>query len=102
QAHDVLGFPVRFFQNGDDVLERLPELAGEIARFPPAFAGPADLPGDEDQRSLGGDAVGEALGAGPARRLQDLHSGALSLKRCSLPVSVRGSVSTNSIARGYL
>ena len=52
---------------------------------------------------LRGDAVGEALGARPAGRLQDLHHAFfLSLKRCSFPVSVRGSVSTNSTARGYL
>lgn len=30
------------------------------------------------------------------------QAGSRSLKRCSLPVSVRGSVARNSIARGYL
>src|SRR5688572_9575218 len=102
ETHDVLGFSLRFLQHRDDVLQGLPKLPRKVARFPLALAGPADLPGDEDERALGGDAVREALGAGPPRRLQDRHSGALSLKRCSLPVSVRGSVSTNSIARGYL
>src|SRR5687767_336882 len=101
EAHDVLGLAAGLRQDGEDVLERLAELPGEIARFPPALAGPADLAGDEDDLAAGDDAVREALGARPARRLKDFHA-ALNLKRCSFPVSVRGSVSTNSIARGYL
>src|SRR5262245_16836710 len=103
QPHDVLRPAVRFFQDFQNIEKTLPELAGEVVRFPLAFAGPADLAGDEHQRSAGGDAVGKALGACPARRLKNFHfSVPLSLKRCSFPVSVRGSVSTNSIARGYL
>src|SRR3954469_17034492 len=106
QPHDVLGLAVRFGQHGQDVLDCLPELAGDIARFPFALAGPADLAGDEDELPRAGDAVRAALGAGPARRLGDLQSAhcarPLSLKRWTFPVSVRGSASRNSIARGYL
>src|SRR5436190_3775310 len=103
QPHDVLRLAVRLCEHLDDVLQRLLELAGEVARFPSSLAGPADLSGDEDELAAGGDAVGEALGACPAGRLQDLHHDCfLSLKRCTLPVSVRGSVSMNSICRGYL
>ena len=53
---------------------------------------------------LGGDAVGEALAPAPSPAAAGSASSLrfLSLNRCSLPVSVRGSASTNSIARGYL
>ena len=97
------GLPLACGENVQDVLDGLAELAGEGFFLPFALAGPADLPGDEHQLAAGGDAVGEALGARPVGRLQNLHHAVfLSLKRCSFPVSVRGSVSTNSIARGYL
>src|SRR5690348_8424953 len=103
EAHQVFGFSPGLSQHVEDVLQRLPELPGERALAPFALAGPADLAGDEDELALRGDAVGEALRPRPARRLQRLdHRCALSLKRCSLPVSVRGSESTNSTARGYL
>src|SRR5689334_17940793 len=102
QPHDVLGPAVRFLQDREDVFQGLPELPGEVARLPLALAAPADLAGDEDQLAARGDAVGETLGPGPARRLQDLHGQPLSLKRCTLPVSVRGSASMNSTMRGYL
>ena len=54
--------------------------------------------------ATGGHAVGIALGHGPAFGLQHLlhHASVRSRKRCSLPVSVRGSVVRNSTARGYL
>ena len=62
---------------------------------------PADLAADEDLGAAGGDAIGISLGRRPSGRLQEFH-GVFSLKRCSLPVSVRGSLATNSISRGYL
>src|SRR6185503_19768617 len=102
QANDVLRLAVGFREHGEDVLDGLPELPCEIARLPFAFAGPADLPGDEDEVALGGDAVREAFRSRPAGRLQNFHCGFLSLKRCTFPVSVRGNASTNSMARGYL
>src|SRR5688572_20766136 len=102
QAHDVLGPSVRLREHFEDVGERLAELAREIARFPFAFAGPAHLAGNEHELPARSDSIGEAFRSRPAGRLEDIHGEVLSLKRCSLPVSVRGSVSTNSMARGYL
>src|SRR6185437_12814889 len=102
----MMWLTARLGEHFEDVGERLAELAGEVACSPFALR-PADLAGDEHELALRGDAVRKAFRARPAGRLQDLHHGAhfpvgLSLKRCSVPVSVRGSVSTNSIARGYL
>src|SRR5260221_1465896 len=103
EAHDVLRLAAGLRQDFGDVLQRLLELAGEVVRFPFAFTGPADLAGDEDELAAGRDAVGEAARLGPTGRLERLHHDVfLSLKRCTLPVSVRGSVSMTSIARGYL
>src|SRR5712664_663570 len=105
EAHDVLRFAVCLLQYRNYVLKSLPELAGEVVRLPFSFAGPADLARDEHQFSPGCDAVGEALRFRPAGRLQDLHAHVaepLSLKRCNLPVSVRGRSPTNSTERGYL
>src|SRR5207302_11182727 len=103
EPHEVLRSAARLRQYLDDVLQRLLELAGEIVRLPFALAGPTDLPGDEHQLAARGDAVGEAARLGPRRRLQELHHACfLSLKRCTLPVSVRGSASMNSTALGYL
>jgi hypothetical protein len=70
----------------------------KLVSLPLALAGVAHLPRDVDgSAAFHRDAAGEALRFRPTGRLQDLHQ-----KRCSLPVSVRGSASTNSIARGYL
>src|SRR4029077_6812971 len=106
QPHDVLGFAFGLFQDGNYIQERLAELAGEVAPPPFALGLPADLAGDEPQRAARRDAVGEALRPRPAGRLKDPQSAHLcipfSLNRCSLPVSVRGSVSVNSTRRGYL
>src|SRR5262249_35339768 len=106
EPHDVLRSSAGLRQHLDDVLQRLLELAGEVVRFPLALAGPADLSGDEDELAARDDAVGEAARFRPRRRLQYLHHAhfpvCLNLKRCTLPVSVRGSVSMNSICRGYL
>src|SRR5256885_4459236 len=103
EPHDVMRLAARLGQDLEDVGDRLAELAGEVARSPFALRRPANLAGDEDQAAFRHDAVGVALGARPAGRLQDLHHACfLNLKRCSLPVSVRGSVSTNVMARGYL
>src|SRR5687768_16712016 len=107
EAHDVLGPAFRLLQHLENVLDGLAELAGEGFFLSLALAGPADLAGDEHQPAAGDDAVGEAFGARPGRRLQDLHhahlpSWFLSLNRCSFPVSVRGNSATNSTARGYL
>src|SRR5256885_14958259 len=103
KPHEVMWLAARFGQHLKDVGDRLAELAGEVTRSPFALRRPANLAGDEDQAAFRHDAVGVALGARPAGWLQDLHHACfLSLNRCSLPVSVRGSVSTNSMARGYL
>src|SRR6267378_2805736 len=89
-------------QDFQDIFQRLAELPGKRSIEPFALAAPADLAADENQAALAGNPVGEALRPRPARRLQDLHRHCLSLKRCSLPVSVRGKASTNSTTRGYL
>src|SRR5688572_6776074 len=103
EAHDVLRLAFRLLENLEDVLDGLAELAGEGFFLPLALAGPADLAGDEHQPAADDDAVGEALGARPGGWLEYLHHAVfLSLKRWSFPVSVRGRVSTNSMARGYL
>src|SRR5581483_8165912 len=107
EADDVLGASARLRQHVEDVFQRLAELPRERALLPFALPRPADLAGDEHQPALRDDAVGEALRTRPAGRLQSLpHRGfppaAFSLNRCTLPVSVRGSASMNSTARGYL
>ena len=112
--HDVLRPPARLGEHRDDVRESLPRLRGEVVGLERLRGVPADLAADRDERAARGDAVRVAFRLRPAGRLQDLQHGLLlcrvrqadaiwrSLKRCSLPVSVRGSDSTNSIARGYL
>src|SRR5438552_8526679 len=102
QAHEVLGLAAGLRQDFQDIFQRLPELPGKRSIEPFAPAAPADLPADENQPALAGNPVGEALRPRPARRLEDLHSLCLSLKRCSWPVSVRGKASTNCTTRGYL
>src|SRR3990172_11477474 len=72
-AADVLGPGARFGENGENVLQRLPRLAGEVAGFEFLLRVPADLARDEDQPPLGDDAVGIAFGLGPARKLKDFH-----------------------------
>src|SRR5689334_21049066 len=71
EAHDVLRLAVRLLQDIEDVLQSLPELAGEAALPPFALAGPADLAGDEHELAARGDAVGKPSGTRPAGRLQD-------------------------------
>src|SRR2546426_8485516 len=102
QPPEVLGLAAGLRQDVQDIFQRLPELPGKRSVEPFALAAPADLATDENQPALAGNPVGEALRPRPARRLQDLHSHCLSLKRCSLPVSVRGKASANSTPRGYL
>jgi hypothetical protein len=53
-------------QLGDDVLERLARLHGEIVAVEHALSVPADHAGDEHLAATGGHAVGVALGARPA------------------------------------
>src|SRR5258706_8137889 len=97
----------RLGENRQDVGERLPELSGECFVDDAALSIAADLAGDDHLPAGHVNAVRKTLGPCPAGRLQDAHHGAhlpsiLSLKRCSLPVSVRGSAATNSTSRGYL
>src|SRR5437763_10057894 len=60
-------------EDGEDVGERLAELAGEILALEPFLGVPADHPRGDDQPPPGRDAVGIALGARPAGREQILH-----------------------------
>src|SRR3990172_1903234 len=107
-ADDVLGPAARLCENGQGVAQRLAELAGKRPLLEDALRIEGHLSRDVDGGSAScGDAVRIALRAHPAGRLQDPDHGALlpsvlSLKRCSLPVSVRGSEATNSTSRGYL
>src|SRR5438093_756396 len=72
-AHDVLGPGAGFGQHGDDVLQRLPRLAREIAGVETTLCVPADHAADADGAAAGGDTVAVALGGDPAARLQDIH-----------------------------
>ena len=74
-ARDVLGPGARLGEHGDYILQRLPRLAGEIARLEFALLVPADLAGDEHLAAAGRDAVGIAARRGPACGVQDLHKG---------------------------
>src|SRR5688572_14699980 len=97
----MLGPALGLGEDREDVVHRLRELAGKRGLLPLTLPGRADLAGDENELPAGTNAMRKAFGAGPAGRLENFHK-TLNLKRCSLPVSVRGSESTNSIARGYL
>src|SRR3954471_24031208 len=107
-AHDVPRFAAGFRQDGDHVHQRALDLRDEIAADEVRILGPADLPGDEDEPAVGGDAVGIALRRLPAFRLQELKIAHAPphfwrrRKRWILPVGVFGSASTNITARGYL
>ena len=95
---------------GGDVLQRLADLAGEVVGFELLIAIPADLPGDVDLPSLGGDTVGKAFGGFPIGRMQDFMGrgfthvavSSFNRNRCTLPVAVLGSASMNLTERGYL
>src|SRR2546422_2609382 len=107
--NEVLGTRARFGEHGDDVRKRLARLRHQVGGLELLRRIPADLARDKHQLTTSRNAVRIALGRRPVRRLQYLHDEATfacadwhSLKRCSLPVSVRGSDGTYSIARGYL
>src|SRR6476620_11835991 len=102
-AHDVFRSAAGLRQYCQGVLEGLPELAGKCFILKNALCVESNLARHEYRRSTpDGNAVGKTLRLHPARWLQNFHEGILSLKRCSFPVSVRGSSATNSMARGYL
>src|SRR5439155_20847688 len=108
-SNEVLGTRARFGEHGDHVRKRLARLRHQIGGPELLPSIPADLARDKHQLTTGCNAVRISLGRRPVRRLQYLHDAATfawadwrSLNRCSLPVSVRGSDGTYSIARGYL
>src|SRR5262249_2466098 len=79
-------------------------LSREILALETLLHGPTDLAGDEHLLAVRGDAVGITLRSRPRGRLQyfDHRVSWRRRKRCSFPVSVRGSVVRNSMRRGYL
>jgi hypothetical protein len=89
-------------QHGDDVAQRLLGLRDEVVGLELLLGVPADLATDEDLRAARRHTVGISLGGQPIRAVAGTSCLSLSLKRCSLPVSVRGRLATNSISRGYL
>ena len=109
-AHDVLRSGSGLRQHRARVLERLTELRHELAGREGLVGAPSDLARDEDELALRLDAVRVAPAALPARRRQravSRHEDAPRArsrrrKRWTFPVSVRGSASRNSTARGYL
>src|SRR5262249_46099204 len=122
QPHDVGGRAAGLFEHRGDVLQREPRLRDE-AVGEAAIAVLPDHAADEHHAAMRQDAVGEALRPRPAGRPQHLVGSAIvrhgrlqdaswcgaasrarrrSSKRCSLPVWVRGSAATYSMARGYL
>ena len=124
QPCDMLRPPACFGQHRHDVGQCLPRLSHELVRFERAVCVPSHLPGDKDDPPCRGDAVRVAARLCPRRWLENLHAvlrwsfrlrfvshcfcPALARscwrrrKRWSLPVSVRGRLAVNSIARGYL
>ena len=103
QPHDVLGAGVGLGEHGDDVAQRLADLAGHVGGRERAGLVPADLAADEHEPARRLDPVRVAARLRPARRLQAPHGARpRSTLRCTLPVGVRGSASRNLIRRGYL
>ena len=74
-AHDVLGLGAGLGQHRHHVVQRLAHLAGQVVGVELALPVPADHAGDEDLAAAHGHAVGIALGARPAGRLQYLCHG---------------------------
>src|SRR5688500_10950748 len=72
-ADDMLGSGAVHGQNVEDVLERLPELAGQIGRSELLLFVPADDAGRKDGPTARRDAVRIAFGPRPAGRKQRLH-----------------------------
>src|SRR5262249_27760093 len=90
---------------------RLAHLADEIVGLELAARIPSDLAGDEDGDAARRDAVRVAARPRPSGWLQDSHELMSAFTCCpsvrrrnrwSLPDSVRGNASRNSMARGYL
>jgi NAD(P)-dependent dehydrogenase (short-subunit alcohol dehydrogenase family) len=73
-ARDVPRRGPCFGQHGDDVLQRLAHLTGEVVRLEAALGVPADLPGDEDVCAFGGDAVTVAAWLYPSGWLKNTHA----------------------------
>src|SRR5690349_7961364 len=107
QPNEMLGAPACRGEHGDDVLERPTRLRHQTTvHDDPALRVPPDLARDAHHAPFGRDAVGVPRARGPVGRANlcrhQIVSCCRSRYRCNLPVSVRGSLSTNSIRRGYL
>ena len=100
-AHHVLRPGTPFGQHRQHIAQGLRGLGDEIIALELLLRIPANLAANKDLGATCGHAVGVALGRHPAGRMEVFH-GVFSLKRCSLPVSVRGSLSRKVISRGYL
>ena len=97
----MLGPGATLGQHRQHIAQGLRGLGNEIIALELLLRVPANLTAHKNLGAACGHAVGVALGRHPAGRMEVFH-GVFSLKRCSLPVSVRGSLSRNSISRGYL
>jgi hypothetical protein len=62
----VLGLRLHCGEHGDDVVQRLPRLCGEVVAVEHALRVPADLAGREQQAAARGDAVGTAARTRPS------------------------------------
>jgi hypothetical protein len=112
----VVGLGARRAQHGDDVAERLRRLRREIiTRERATDRIPSDLSRRHHNATGRAHPVRVSGRLRPPIRLDRLrrslpafpvphpaHAPSLRRNRCSFPVAVRGSASTNSIRRGYL
>jgi hypothetical protein len=73
-ARHVARLGARSGEDGDDVVERLAGLGGEVVALELAARVPANLAGHEHQATLGGHAIGVAARLRPAFRLHDVHA----------------------------
>ncbi len=77
-AHHVFGAGAGLLQHGEHVEQGLAGLGDEVVRLELLLRIPADLAAHEDHGAARLDAVGIALGAGPAGGLKELHKPSLS------------------------